>query len=79
MVGYLDPKFMAVADQLEGRLCQVTDIFSNSTSPDRKRLSEEHKGVCLMTIVDSYRNGDDKINELYDYPDSEEEEDENSE
>lgn len=74
IVGYVDPRLEALADQLEGRLVQATDIFLMSSSPTRTQFSDKNKGVCLMAIIDSYRQNDDRVTELYDYPDSEEEE-----
>ena len=77
IVGYVDPRALAVRHRLEGRLGQVTDLFSMSESSSKNRYSTTHKGVCLVSLIDNYLPGDDLINTYLDAIESDESEDEN--
>ena len=64
-MGFVDPRALAVHEHLEGRLGQVTELFSLSGSPTKKRYSMTHKGVYLAALVDNYLPGDDLINSYF--------------
>ena len=76
IVGFVDPRALAVGQRLEGRLGQVTELFSLSPSSTKKRYSTAHKGVCLAALIDSYLPGDELINSYLDPVESDESEDE---
>ena len=76
IVGYVDPRALVVRMHLEGRLGQVTDIFSLSSSATKNRYSMAHKGVCLASLIDNYLPGDDLINSCLDAVESDESEEE---
>ena len=74
IVGFVDPRALGVRERLEGRLGQVTELFSLSASSNKKRYSTAHKGVCLAALIDSYLPGDELINSYLDPVESESEE-----
>lgn len=74
IVGYVDPRAMEVRERLEGRLAQVTELFSLSQSKTKNRYSMAHKGVCLAALVENYLPGDECINSYLDLVDDSDEE-----
>ena len=77
VIGYVDPRALAVLHRLEGQLGQVTKLFSLSESSSKNRYSVAHKGVCLVALIDNYLPGDDLINSYLDPVESDESDDEN--
>ena len=77
VIGYVDPRAMAVRRQLEGRLGQVTELFSHSDSATKNRYSATHQGVCLVALIDNYLPNDDLINTYLDVVESDDSGDEN--
>ena len=49
-------------EQIEGRLAQVTEIFSKSRSNNKKRFSVTNGGVFNAVLVDRYAPGDEEVN-----------------
>ena len=76
-VGHLSPAYNNILDHLDGRLGQIIELFSESTSPNKIAHDAENKGVAIAVLVDRYVPGDGAINRLLDVYDSEEEGDEN--
>lgn len=52
LIGHVSEAFTPYFDRLEGRLAQVTQIYSASTSSKKKRYSALHNGVCHAILVD---------------------------
>lgn len=62
IIGRVNPAAIDHAERLEGRLCQVTDFFSQSEFEAKKDYSTDHKGVIVAQIIDKYIPGDDVLN-----------------
>ena len=77
MVGYLDPDLKELEQHLDGRLAQVTELFSVSTSPSKNRFSEANNGVALATLIDKAVAGDQVVNDYLTLVNSDLEDDEN--
>ena len=74
VVRFMNPRALAVRQQLEGRLGQVIELFSLSASPTKNRHSTAQKGVCLAALINNYLPGDDLINSYLDPIESDESE-----
>lgn len=75
VVGYVDPRAAtAVRERLEGRIGQVTELFSQSPSKTKNRYSIANKGVCLAALVENYLTDDECINNYLDLVDDSDEE-----
>ncbi|KAG7350154.1 hypothetical protein IV203_009514 [Nitzschia inconspicua] len=63
-VGRLAPIYDKTLDHLDGRLAQVTLLFSDSSCPEKIEYSRSNNGVCLATLVDTTIPGDRALNSL---------------
>ena len=64
VVGYLPEKYHRHAEDLNGMLFQVLEIYSNNSAPNKKRYCELHKGVCVAALVDNTEGMDTSINDM---------------
>ena len=64
VVGRVGSSNIALLRQVEGRLAQVTELFSNSASNIKKSYSSENGGVCTAVLVDRFIPGDEVVNRV---------------
>ena len=64
VVGYLPEKYHRHADELNGRLFQVVELFSKATAPNKKRYCECYKGVCIAALVEDVGGIDTLISDV---------------
>ena len=62
IVGYLPPKYLEIADTLDGRLCQVLEIWNRSHDAKKRQYALDHDGVVECTLVDFGQEADCAIN-----------------
>jgi len=73
VVGHVNPAAIAHFERLEGRLCQVVEIFSSSKSKSKLDYSAANNGVVLAQIINKYVPGDDILNNYVEVIDSDDE------
>ncbi|KAG7342547.1 hypothetical protein IV203_037360 [Nitzschia inconspicua] len=66
LVGRLGSMYDNVLNHLDGRLAQVTEKFSDSTSQHNFDYNTTNNGVCSAIIIDRYVLGDGVMNALLD-------------
>ncbi|KAG7368596.1 hypothetical protein IV203_031339 [Nitzschia inconspicua] len=66
IVGRLGSMYDNVLNHLDGRLAQVTEKFSDSTSQHKVDYNTTNNGVCSAIIIDRYVPGDGVMNALLD-------------
>jgi len=62
IIGRVNPAAIKMHNQLEGRICQVVEFFTNSGNPSKASFSEKNGGVIQCQIIDKYVPGDDVLN-----------------
>ncbi|KAG7352567.1 hypothetical protein IV203_008615 [Nitzschia inconspicua] len=66
IMGRLGSMYDNVLNHLDGRLAQVTEKFSDSTSQHKIDYNTTNNGVCSAIIIDRYVPGDGVMNVLLD-------------
>ena len=64
MVGYLPPKYDVLENVLEGRLCQITEVYASSNNKRKQDYMKRNKGVCRAVIVDKFDERDGVFNNI---------------
>jgi hypothetical protein len=63
LIGHVSEDFKAHFSRLEGRLAQVVEIYSGSTSSKKNAYSVLHNGVCHAMLVDKGTLSDEVMNQ----------------
>lgn len=77
LVGRVSEDFQKHFGRLEGRLAQVVEIYSNSTSSKKKEYSSLNDGVFHATLVDKGTMKDSVMTKCLRMIDSDSDSDEN--
>lgn len=62
IVGRASEAFTRHFTQLDGRLGQIVEIYSNSSRRNKDKYSRDNDGVCIVQLVDRYVKGDEVLN-----------------
>ncbi|KAG7338677.1 hypothetical protein IV203_020701 [Nitzschia inconspicua] len=73
IIGRVNPAATKHSEMLEGRLCQVTDLFLGTNHKAKNEYSTQHKGVYVAQVIAKYMVGDDVLNSFIEVYDSDEE------
>ena len=64
VVGYVPPKYNRFLDDLNGRLAQVTSIYSKNDGLKRKRDFHNYQGVVRAVLIEGPGPVDEEYNRL---------------
>ena len=73
IVGHVPEEFQHLFGHLEGRVAQVTTIYANSEDRNKNAYSTSKDGVCIASLVDNPVAGDELLNPIVFFVDSDEE------
>jgi hypothetical protein len=57
LVGFLPRHLLKHANDYDGRLAQVIDMYAGSDSPSKRRKNARNYGCCLAVLIDTVRYG----------------------